>query len=87
MITVLELGAAEGITLGFTLDTVGRTSEICGTLNPSKRVDQVWCLTLVVTIGALDFERHERAVEGPDTSDRTWARPRSESSCSGRSLS
>ena len=83
MIAVLELGAAEGITLGFTLDTVGRTSEICGILNPSKRVDLVLRLTSVVTIGALYFERHGRAVDGPDISDRTWARPKSEPSSNG----
>ena len=53
MITVLELGAAEGITLGFTLDTVGHTSKICGTLNPSKRVDLVLRLTSMLTTGAL----------------------------------
>ena len=83
MIAVLELGAAEGITLGFTLDTVGRTSEICGTLNPSKRVDLVLRLTSVVTTGALYFEQRGWAAEGPGTSDRTWAGPKSESSSNG----
>ena len=42
----LELVAAEGITRGFTFETVGHTSEICGTLKPSKRVDLVLRLLL-----------------------------------------
>ena len=46
MATELELVAAEGITRGFTFETVGHTSEICGTLKPSKRVDLVLRLLL-----------------------------------------
>ena len=80
MTIVLELVAAEGITLGFTFETLGRTSAICGTLNPSKRVDLVLRLTSVVTTGALSLERRGRAADGPGASDRTWARPKSEPS-------
>ena len=68
MIAELEVGVAEGITLGFTLDTGGRASEICGTLKPSNRVDRVLRVTSVVTTGALSFERRVRAAEVPMTS-------------------
>ena len=71
MATKIELVTAEGITRGFTFETVGRTSEICGTLKPSKRVDLVLRLTSVVTTIALSFERRGREGEGPGTSDWT----------------
>ena len=57
MITVEELEAAEGVTLGLTLDVVAPVLVIYGTLKPSYLVDLVLRRTLVVSTRTWALER------------------------------